>query len=154
MKIKMILAIGCLSVATLLSACNNQVDISPDNAPTATTEGCATVTRSINGGVMDVVMDEKMKFAAGNELWEKGEEIIFTVSSDFDMELEIGIYPVTEDGGYGEFISKTIKSNQTQQEVSIIVPETGEYGLGFVNKTDKSVAFKVDINKTLENPLV
>lgn len=93
----------------------------------------------------------------GGEMWEKGDEIIFTIfKSNQIAELEVGICPVKEENmyDYDEFTSEAVTIGPDEQKVIVTVPETGKYGILFVNKMEEPVSFKGKTNKKIENPLL
>lgn len=112
------------------------------------------ISATADGRFMEVNMIERADLSAGCETWKKDEEIVFTLTSKEKITLEIGILPVLEDGSYGEIYGKECDINLDEKIIEIKVPSDGEYGIGFINKTDKNVSFEVELNKSLENPLV
>lgn len=93
----------------------------------------------------------------GGEMWEKGDEIIFTIfKSNQIAEVEVGICPVKEEDmyDYDEFTSEAVTIGPDEQKVIVTVPETGKYGILFVNKLEEPVSFKGKTNKKIENPLL
>ena len=112
------------------------------------------ISATVDGRFMEVEMIGKTKLRAGRETWEKDEEIIFTITSEENITLEIGILPVLEDGGYGNIYSKECNVKQGGEIIEIKVPSDGEYGIGFINRTNSNISFEVELNKSLENPLM
>lgn len=109
--------------------------------------------------------------AVGRESWEKGDKIVFRVSSKDNFQAKIGIIPAEKmDAGYnyddyGLLIGEKVSINSEIQEISFSIPESGEYGIGFnyimsdqdtadtKNGSSDSVNFTLEVNKEFSNPL-
>lgn len=107
-----------------------------DSADSITTTGATIVPSSVDFGThMDVELIKGGALVVGRETWEKGDEIVFRISADEDMELYIGILPAESMdigfgyNGYGFPIDKKLDISSQEQEVSFIVPKTGENGI-------------------------
>jgi len=98
------------------------------------------------GTHMDVELIKGGTFAVGRETWEKGDEIIFRISADENMELYVGILPaesMDNSFGYNDYgspIDKKVDVGTQEQEVSFTVPETGEYGIYVRHIKDEATA--------------
>ncbi|MFC3747640.1 hypothetical protein [Paenibacillus sp. GCM10012306] len=79
--------------------------------------------------------------------WKKDEPIIFSVQCEQERELEVGIMSVSTDKVY----SGTVATGTG--EVTITVPEDGDYRVYIKNHTDKVAHFILELNKKLEGPL-
>lgn len=115
-----------------------------DPSNSITTAAGTIVPSSVDFGThMEIELIKGSTLTIGRETWEKGDEIVFRISADEDMELYVGILPAESmDGGfgyndYGQFIQKKLDVSSEVQEVSFIVPETGEYGIGVQHIKDE-----------------
>jgi hypothetical protein len=103
-----------------------------------TKAGATFIPFPVNFGTrMDIELNKNSILLIGRETWEKGNEIVFRVSADENMALSVGILPAENmDSGfeyndYGQFIHKRLDDvNPEEQDISFVVPETGEYGIG------------------------
>ncbi|HWQ76697.1 MAG TPA: M56 family metallopeptidase [Syntrophomonas sp.] len=164
-----ILVIGATGIAVAAYAADN-TSYNDSQEPIIKTTGATITPSSVDFGThLDVELTKGGAFVVGRETWDKGDEIIFRISTDEDMELYVGILPAESmDSGfgyndYGRFIQKKIEVSSTVQEVSFIVPETGEYGIGVQHIKDDAttpigangtVTFALEINQKFENSLV
>ena len=121
---------------------------------------------------IDVEMYRGSRLCVGRELWKSGDVVSFTITAQEGQSIQVGILPAEdlekspEYNTYGGFISEELKTNGSIQEVTITVPESGEYGIGiqhFPTQQDISeyqeigkistVSISFDINKVFSNPL-
>lgn len=141
-------------IMLLVIICSSLVACTSTNTTIEPTVEAATVATTSDGKFMEVEILANEDFSAGCEVWKKNEEIIFTITSEEKIELEIGILPILEDRSYGELYGEICNVSRDGEVVKIKVPSDGEYGISFINKTNSNVSFKVELNKSLENPLV
>lgn len=72
----------------------------------------------------------------GRESWNAGDQIVFSIRASCDAKCDLGILPAEnldtspEYNSYGGFISEEHFINTEFKEITITVPETGEYGIG------------------------
>lgn len=111
----------------------------------------ATTAIDETGRFFEVELMANGELSLGSEAWKKGEEIVFTMTSDEIMTVEVGILAVLENGNYGERQGKEVELHPHQEGVTLSVPNDGTYGIYFINKTDEDVKFEVELNKALEN---
>ncbi len=122
----------------------NMLDQDAQTDSITVTGGTITLSAVNFGTHMDVELIKGGTFAVGREIWEKGDEIIFRISADEAMELNVGILPAENmDSGfgyndYGQFIQKKVALSAGVQEISFIIPETGEYGISVQNIKNRS----------------
>ena len=108
----------------------------------------------------------------GREMWNAGEEIVFHVSADTSIPLELGIISAEDMNSgfdYNDYhfpICKTIQVGTDTKELSFVVPKTGEYGLNIYHvinentstsppaESQSPVEIVLNINKIFHNPLV
>lgn len=120
------------------------------------------------GTKLNIELHRGTYLAFGRESWEKGDEIVFRVSGKDHFDVIIGIIPAESmDAGYsyddyGMIIGKTVSVTSEIQELSFIVPESGEYGIATdyiinqftTNSGNETVNFTLEVNKKFKNPLV
>ncbi|WP_025026445.1 M56 family metallopeptidase [Caldalkalibacillus mannanilyticus] len=144
----LVTVLAIILVALVATACATTATTTPSTQDSIITTTGATIIPTIvsDGTHFDVQLIEGGVFVIGRETWNKGEEVIFNISADKNMELNIGILPAEsmdsdngfEYNGYGVFIHKKIDVNSEGQQLSFIVPELGEYGIGVQHVSDEN----------------
>ncbi|GGG11216.1 hypothetical protein GCM10010912_64550 [Paenibacillus albidus] len=84
----------------------------------------------------------------GQESWEQGETISFSVTSEQDQKLEIGIMSIATE----EVFTETLQTGTGT--VDIEVPENGDYRIYIKNHSPDRADFVIKLNKELLSPLV
>lgn len=120
----------------------------------------------------DITLHKSSVLLVGRETWNAGDKIIFNISAPVVARCEIGILPAEnldtspEYNSYGGFISEELSINSNMKEITITVPEAGEYGIGIrhyptpeelseynASGVMSDIQLNLDVNKVFRNQL-
>lgn len=116
--------------------------------------------------IFDIDLYRGSVVLGGRENWNAGDQIVFHIKAGSGATYEVGILPAEdldsapEYNSYGGFISEKLYIDGNEREITITVPETGEYGFGiqhYLNPGESvlgipsTVHLNVEINRVFEN---
>ena len=160
---KKIVCLICLLITCFsLSGCVTSMVLSKANAREKTLflpESSETISSSISTSnahddhSFEVEISENTTAGIGNDFFSKEEEVIISLQSENPIKLDVMICPVDKNGEYDDdkAVMKTVEIHSEECEVSLIVPEDGNYTLRFQNKMAQSVQFTGVTNRKIKN---
>jgi hypothetical protein len=144
-------------VLGLLVGCSNADQENIVQAPSSPViQDSGSVIPSIEVGSIETNDGKNLKISMGgwteNKFGElsfrKGETFKISVVGENDGELEIGILSINTEQVFGYVV------NSGEGEVTITIPEDGEYRIYVSNKDEQSATFDMKLSKAIEGPIV
>ncbi|MGE7948938.1 hypothetical protein [Lysinibacillus sp. NPDC093688] len=132
-----------ITFSLLLSACSNSVDETNNYVPTVESGQTVESGRaklSQNGKEIEMRLIGGAELNLGNERLEKGKNITFSLVSDEEREIEIGIISISTE----EIYSNIVKNGNGI--VDIIVPYNDDYSIYVKNNDSDTANLNIKLN--------